>query len=54
MLEAYQEWGGWTDVALKPWVPKFALIALYVSVILTFSSGLLYLWRNRRVFLDEV
>ena len=54
VLEAYQEWGGWTDVALKPWVPKFALIALYVSVILTFSSGLLYLWRNRRVYLDEV
>ncbi len=54
VLEAYGEWGHWAEVVLKPWVPGFALVALYLTVILTFSSGALYLWRNRRVYLDEV
>ncbi|MST94708.1 MAG: CDP-diacylglycerol--glycerol-3-phosphate 3-phosphatidyltransferase [Pedosphaera sp.] len=54
VLEAYGEWGHWAEVGLKPWVPTFARVALYLTVILTFSSGVLYLWRNRRVYLDEV
>ena len=54
VLEAYGEWGHWAEVGLKPWVPTFTLIALYLTVILTFSSGVLYLWRNSRVYLDEV
>lgn len=54
VLEAYGEWGHWAEVGLKPWVPVFAKAVLYLTVILTFTSGALYLWRNRRVYLDEV
>lgn len=54
VLEAYGEWGQWAEVGLKPWVPTFAKAVLYLTVILTFTSGALYLWRNRRVYLDEV
>lgn len=54
VLEAYGEWGHWAEVGLKPWVPAFARVVLYLTVILTFTSGALYLWRNRRVYLDEV
>lgn len=54
VLEAYGEWGHWAEVGLKPWVPAFAKVVLYLTVILTFTSGALYLWRNRRVYLDEV
>ena len=54
VLEAYDEWGHWADVTLKPWVPTFAQLALWVSVLLTFTSGVLYLWRNRAIYLDEV
>jgi len=54
VMEAYGEWGRWAEVALKPWVPGFAKAALWVTVVLTFTSGALYLWRNRRLFLEDI
>ena len=54
MLESYGEWGHWAEVLLKPWVPWFARIALWGTVILTFTSGVLYLWRNRALYLDDM
>ncbi len=54
VLEAYGEWGPWAAWLLKPWVPWFAQIALWVTVALTFSSGLLYLSRNRELYLRDV
>jgi len=54
VLEAYDEWGHWAEAVLKPWAPWFAKAALWVTVVLTFTSGLLYLWRNRRLYLDDV
>ncbi len=54
IMEAYGEWGHWAEVALKPWVPYFARLALLVTVTLTFTSGLLYLWRNREVYLKDI
>jgi len=54
VLEGYDEWGHWTELVLKPWVPWFARLALWLTVVLTFTSGVLYLWRNRRLFLDEI
>jgi CDP-diacylglycerol--glycerol-3-phosphate 3-phosphatidyltransferase len=54
MLEASEEWGQWTEAWLKPWLPTFGVLALWVTVLLTFTSGLLYLWRNRRLYLDDV
>jgi CDP-diacylglycerol--glycerol-3-phosphate 3-phosphatidyltransferase len=54
VLEGYDEWGHWADAVLKPWVPWFARVALWVTVGLTFTSGVLYLWRNRRLYLDDI
>src|SRR5687768_18125646 len=45
VLVSYPEWGSWTDPILSSWVPVFTKVALWVSVILTGTSGLLYLWR---------
>ena len=52
--ESYNEWGKWAEVAIKPWVPTFAQIALWLTVLLTLVSGMLYLWRNRRLYLDDM
>jgi CDP-diacylglycerol--glycerol-3-phosphate 3-phosphatidyltransferase len=38
----------------KPWVEWFTPFAIWVSVILTFTSGWLYLWRNRRLYLEDM
>jgi CDP-diacylglycerol---glycerol-3-phosphate 3-phosphatidyltransferase len=37
-----------------PWVQHFALLAKYVAVALTLFSGVLYLWRNRAMYLDDL
>src|SRR6266571_2645900 len=54
VLESYDEWGHWAQVGLKPWVPWFAAVSLWVTVALTFSSGALYLWRNRDLYLKDM
>jgi phosphatidylglycerophosphate synthase len=54
MLDAYTEWGHWAEVCIKPWLPWFARIALWVTVVLTFTSGVLYLWRNRELYLRDM
>ena len=54
MLDAYPEWGRWAEVCIKPWLPWFAFIALWLTVILTFTSGVLYLWRNRQLYLSDM
>lgn len=54
MLDAYPEWGRWAVVCIKPWLPWFAKIALWITVMLTFTSGALYLWRNRELYLRDM
>lgn len=54
MLDACQEWGHWAQVALMPWLPWFSRIALWVTVLLTFTSGVLYLRRNRELYLRDM
>ena len=54
MLDACPEWGRWAEVCLTPWLPWFARIALWVTVLLTFTSGALYLWRNRQLYLSDM
>lgn len=58
-LKSYSQWGvigeaafGW-EVASEPWVHWFALLAKWVAVLLTLYSGIVYLWRNRRLYLEE-
>jgi CDP-diacylglycerol--glycerol-3-phosphate 3-phosphatidyltransferase len=53
VLVSYPEWGSWTDPVLTSWVPVFTRVALWISVILTASSGGLYLWRNRALYLQD-
>jgi CDP-diacylglycerol--glycerol-3-phosphate 3-phosphatidyltransferase len=38
----------------RPWVEWFTPISLWVAVILTFASGLIYLWRNRALYLSDL
>lgn len=54
VVDAYVEWWPWLQASLTWWVPWFARVALWVTVALTTTSGLLYLWRNRRIYLDDM
>jgi CDP-diacylglycerol--glycerol-3-phosphate 3-phosphatidyltransferase len=53
-LVSFPEWGSWTQLVFAWWVPVFTELAKWVSVILTFTSGALYLWRNRSLYLDDL
>jgi CDP-diacylglycerol---glycerol-3-phosphate 3-phosphatidyltransferase len=57
---SYPGWGSMAEVVFgfeifgKPWADWFTELALYVAVILTFVSGWLYLWKNRRIYLNDM
>lgn len=53
-MEAYGEWTQPLQNLLTPWVPAFAQLALWITVLLTATSGLLYLAKNRELFLKDV
>jgi CDP-diacylglycerol--glycerol-3-phosphate 3-phosphatidyltransferase len=53
IMDASLEWWPWLQGLLRPWLPWFALISLWATVLLTAVSGALYLWRNRRLYLDD-
>jgi CDP-diacylglycerol--glycerol-3-phosphate 3-phosphatidyltransferase len=54
VVDACAEW----PLALKNffagWTPMFAEIMLWLTVALTAASGLIYLWRNRALYLEDV
>jgi CDP-diacylglycerol--glycerol-3-phosphate 3-phosphatidyltransferase len=60
VLLSYPEWGvvGRAVFGLpvfgRPWVESFTLGSAWLAVALTFISGWLYLWRNRRLYLSEM
>jgi len=54
VLESYVEWWPWLQGLFKPWAPAFTMLALWLTVVLTATSGLLYLWRNRRIYLHDM
>ena len=54
VMDAYGEWWPWLREIFAPWTPAFALFALWLTVLLTFTSGALYLWRNRPLFLQDL
>ena len=56
---SYAQWGAagklfTIDILWGPWVGWFAPLSLWVSVVLTFTSGTIYLWRNRRLYLVDL
>jgi phosphatidylglycerophosphate synthase len=53
-LAARGEWPEWLQAIFLPWLPWFARVALWVAVGLTVSSGAMYLWRNRDLYLKDV
>lgn len=53
VLVSYDEWGSWAESVFGWWVPAFTLLAKWCSVILTASSGIMYLWRNRALYLQD-
>jgi CDP-diacylglycerol--glycerol-3-phosphate 3-phosphatidyltransferase len=53
VLVSYPEWGAWTHKFFDWWVPYFTVLAKWLSVILTGTSGAIYLWRNRELYLSD-
>ena len=43
VMDAYGEWWPWLRDFFSPWTPMFALAALWLTVLLTATSGVLYL-----------
>jgi phosphatidylglycerophosphate synthase len=54
VMDAYGEWWPWLHDFFSPWTPWFALLALWMTVLLTTTSGALYLWRNREIYLRDM
>jgi CDP-diacylglycerol---glycerol-3-phosphate 3-phosphatidyltransferase len=59
VLHSYQQWGVagelfGLNIFGEPWVVWFATLALWVAVTLTFTSGVIYLSRNRRLYLADL
>ena len=54
VTDAANEWSPWLQNLFQPWVAGFAEIALWVTVVLTAVSGLIYLWRNRAIYLSDM
>ena len=54
VMDAYGEWWPWLRGLFTPWTPWFALLALWTTVVLTTTSGALYLWRNRALYLNDM
>jgi phosphatidylglycerophosphate synthase len=54
VMDAYGEWWPWLHDFFSPWTPMFALLALWLTVVLTATSGALYLWRNRNLYLQDM
>jgi CDP-diacylglycerol--glycerol-3-phosphate 3-phosphatidyltransferase len=53
VTDAAPEWSPWLKNLFQPWTAGFAGIALWVTVVLTAVSGLVYLWRNRAIYLSD-
>jgi len=54
VVDAAGEWPAPLKNFFAPWTPLFAEIMLWVTVVLTAVSGLIYLWRNRQLYLDDM
>jgi CDP-diacylglycerol--glycerol-3-phosphate 3-phosphatidyltransferase len=54
VVDARNEWPGWLQQLFRGWLPDFAWLALWITVALTAISGLIYLWRNRALYLEDV
>ena len=44
----------WGNPGGRPWVSGLASFAQWVAVVLTFYSGAVYLWKNRKLYLEDI
>jgi CDP-diacylglycerol--glycerol-3-phosphate 3-phosphatidyltransferase len=58
---SYQDWGsistaifGAHIIVDRPWAEWFTEASKWVAVALTFVSGWIYLWKNRRLYLEDL
>jgi CDP-diacylglycerol--glycerol-3-phosphate 3-phosphatidyltransferase len=54
VVDARGEWPAALKNIFSAWTPWFAEIMLWLTVVLTAASGLIYLWRNRALYLDDM
>ena len=54
IVDACEEWPASVQKFFVSWVPAFAEIMLWLTVVLTVTSGAIYLWRNRALYLSDV
>jgi CDP-diacylglycerol---glycerol-3-phosphate 3-phosphatidyltransferase len=54
VIEAKKEWPPRLQDLLQGWSAAFTEAALWVTVALTAASGLIYLWRNREIYLSDL
>jgi len=54
VMDASVEWWPWLRDFFRVWTPMFAFVMLWVTVLLTATSGALYLWRNRKIYLSDM
>jgi CDP-diacylglycerol--glycerol-3-phosphate 3-phosphatidyltransferase len=54
VVDARNEWPDGLKNLFGGWAPEFTEISLWVTVVLTASSGIIYLWRNRALYLDDL
>jgi CDP-diacylglycerol---glycerol-3-phosphate 3-phosphatidyltransferase len=60
VFHSYWQWGAFGPIVFGfpggawSWVGVFATVALYLAVFLTFTSGAIYLWRNRGLYLADL
>jgi CDP-diacylglycerol--glycerol-3-phosphate 3-phosphatidyltransferase len=54
IVDACEEWPAGLKAFIVPWMPQFAAILLWATVVLTALSGVIYLWRNRNIYLDDI
>ena len=59
LMVSYPSWGTLGQVVFgghigeQPWIVSFTVLAQWVTVTLTFYSGMVYLWKNREIYLDD-
>ena len=54
IVDASREWPEVLKNLFAPWISPFAEIMLWITVVLTTFSGVVYLWRNRQIYLDDM
>ena len=54
LIEAKNEWPASWQKVFEGWSVPFAEVALWLTVALTAASGLIYLWRNREIYLSDL